>query len=152
VDKKFEGYKTMTNTKVIIEAVVAIMMVAGTAIGVVAYRVFAQKRRQLAECYRTTGEVIDVKDHPGGEYGPKRHPVVKFMAENGEAVIFESSFGAENWNVKRGDQLMVAANRHNPSDAQVVNFAAQWGKPLLLMIIALSIIQGALILFFIFVK
>lgn len=147
-----EGYRIMMSTKVIIEAVSAIMMVAGVMIGVVAYRVFAQKRRQLAECYRTTGEVIDVKEHPGGEYGPKRHPVVKFMAQNGEAVIFESAFGSESWNVKRGDQLMIAVNRHNSSDAQVFHFAAQWGKPLLLMIIALSIIQGALILFFIFAK
>jgi Protein of unknown function (DUF3592) len=142
----------MTNTKMIIEAVFALMMVAGTAVGVVAYHVFAQRRRQLAECYRTKGEVIDVKEHPGGEYGPKRHPVVKFMAENGEAVVFESTFGAENWNVKRGDQLMIAVNRHNPRDAQVVNFTAQWFKPLILMIIASSIIEGALLLFFIFAK
>jgi hypothetical protein len=74
------------------------------------------------------------------------------MAESGQAVVFESTFGVENWNVKRGDQLTIAVNRHNPNDAQVINFTAQWGKPLLLMIIALSIIQGALILFFIFAK
>jgi hypothetical protein len=142
----------MMSTKTIIEAVSAIMMVAGVTVGVAAYRVFAQKRRQLAECYRTTGEVIDVKEHPGGEYGPKRHPVVKFMAQNGEVIVFESAFGAENWNLKRGDQLTIAVNRHNPSDAQVFHFAAQWGKPLLLVLIASSIIQGALLSFFIFAK
>jgi hypothetical protein len=142
----------MMSTKIIIEAVSAIMMVAGVAVGVAAYHVFAQKRKQLAESYRTTGEVIDVKEHPGGEYGPKRHPVVKFMAQNGEVVIFESTFGSENWKVKRGDQLMIAVNRHNSKDAQVNTFTAQWGKPLLLMLIASSIIQGALLLFFIFAK
>ena len=142
----------MTSTNMIVEAALAIMMVAGVAIGVAAYGVFARKRRQIAESYRTTGEVIDVKEHPGGEYGPMRHPVVRFMAENGEAIVFESKFGAEHWNVSKGDRLNILVNRHNSSDAQVFRFAVQWGKPLVLAIIASSIIEGAVLLFFMFAR
>lgn len=142
----------MNDMNLIIEAASAITMVAGVAIGVAAYVIFARKRRQIAESYRTTGEVVDVKERPGGESGPLRHPVVKFVAMNGAPIVFESKFGAEYWRVKKGDRLDILVNRHDSSDAEIFRFVVQWGRPLVLAIIASSLMEGAALMFFMFVK
>ncbi len=134
------------------QIVSTVLMVAGVATGVAAYRVFASKRRKIAGSYRTIGEVIDVKEHPGGEDGPTRHPVVRFKAENGEDVVFESSFGAASWRVSKGEKLNILVNRSNVQDAEVLRFAAQWGKPLVLAIIAVSLIESAMFVLFMFAK
>jgi uncharacterized integral membrane protein len=134
-----------------LQIVSAVLAVAGLAMSIGAYRMFVLKRRKIAGSYQTVGEVIDVKEHSGGEDGPTRHPVVKFKAESGEDVVFESTFGAANWRVTRGDKLTVLVSRSNVHDAEVLRFAAQWGKPLVLFIIAMSLIESALV-FFVFAK
>jgi len=86
--------------------------------------------------------VIDVKERGGGE-GPTKHPVIRYRTATGEDVTVESKFGSSNWKVKTGDRLEIVVDPDNPSDAEVVNFMAQWGLPLAFAIVALGSIIGA---------
>jgi len=127
------------------ELVASASMAGGAILGVIAYTSYTRKKAKLANSYQTVGEVIDIKQHPGGEDGPTNHPVIRFTAQNGEEVVFESKFGASNWMVAKGEKMKVAVNQSDPSDAEVVRFMAQWGKPLILGIIAVSFVEAAVL-------
>lgn len=135
-----------------IRIIVASVNMAGCVIlGVIAYTVYTRKKAKLANSYQRVGEVIDIKQHPGSEDGPTIHPVIKFIAQNGKEVIFESKYGTSNWKVTKGEKLNVVVSQSDPNDAEVVRFMAQWGKPLILAIIAASLAEGA-VLAYIFLK
>lgn len=119
-----------------------LMVVQGVVLGVVAYVFFRKRSAKLAACRRMWGDVIDVREHSGGE-GPTKHPVIRYKTERGEEVTFESRFGSSNWEIKPGDRLEILANADNPSDAEVVNFMAQWGLPIVLAIASAGSILGA---------
>ena len=105
----------------------------GVVVGLIAYVVYRRKREKLARCFKTKGVVVDIKQHGGGgEGGPTIHPVIRFRAEAGQDVLFESKYGSSNWKVKKGDSLDILVSRDNPGDAEVAAFMAQWGLPLVL--------------------
>ena len=118
------------------------MLAEGTVFGVLAYVMFRKKSAKLARCQRTWGDVIDVKEHSGGE-GPTRHPVIRYKTATGEDVTFESKFGSSNWKVKTGDRLEILVSPSNPSDAEVVSFMAQWGLSLIFAIVSIGSVIGA---------
>ena len=86
-------------------------------------------------CYKTEGEVIDVREKPGSE-ASTYHPVVKYRAATGEEITFEGPYGSSNWKVKPGDRLPLLVNRTNPNDAEVETFMAQWGLTLVFVVIS----------------
>ena len=129
------------------QIVAAFMLVEGSVFGVWAYVMFRKKSAKLALCQRTRGEVIEVKEHGGGEGGPTRHPVIRYTAINGETVTFESKYGSSNWKVKAGDWLEILVSRSNPVEAEVVGFMPQWGLPLVFGIISAASIIGAPIIY-----
>jgi len=128
------------------QIVAAIMLGEGIVSGLIAYVMFRKQSAKLALCHRTWGEVIDVKEHSGGE-APTRHPVIRYKATGGEDVTFESKFGSSNWKIKPGDRLEILVNPTAPTDAEVVSFMAQWGLPLVLAIVSAGSIIGAPVVF-----
>jgi hypothetical protein len=124
------------------QIIAGFMLAEGIAFGVLAYVKFRKKSLKLARCQKTWGDVIDVKEHSGGD-GPTKHPVIRYKAATGEDVTFESKFGSSNWKVKTGDRLEILVNPGNLSDAEVVSFMAQWGLPLIFAIVAAGSIIGA---------
>jgi hypothetical protein len=124
------------------QIIAGFMLAEGIAFGVLAYVKFRKKSLKLARCRKTWGDVIDVKEHSGGE-GPTKHPVIRYKAASGEDVTFESKFGCSNWKVKTGDRLEILVDPGNLSDAEVVSFMAQWGLPLIFAIVAVGSIIGA---------
>ncbi len=125
------------------------MLGEGIVFGLWAYVLFRKKRAKLAICHRTWGDVIDVKEHSGGE-GATRHPVIRYKTMNGEEATFESKFGSSNWKVKTGDRLEILVNRDNPSEAEVVSLMAQWGLPIIFGIVSVGSIIGAPIVYLFF--
>lgn len=124
------------------QIIAGFMLAEGIAFGVLAYLKFRKKSLKLARCQKMWGDVIDVKEHCGGE-GPTKHPVIRYRAASGEDVTFESKFGSSNWKVKTGDRLEILVDPGNLSDAEVVSFMAQWGLPLIFAIVAVGSIIGA---------
>ena len=124
------------------QIIAGFMLAEGIAFGVLAYVKFRKKSLKLARCQKTWGDVIEVKEHSGGE-GPTKHPVIRYKAATGEDVTFESKFGSSNWKVKTGDRLEILIDPGNLSDAEVVSFMAQWGLPLIFAIVAVGSIIGA---------
>ena len=124
------------------QIIAGFMLAEGIAFGALAYVKFRKKSLKLARCQKTWGDVIDVKEHSGGE-GPTKHPVIRYKAATGEDVTFESKFGSSNWKVKTGDRLEILVDPGNQSDAEVVSFMAQWGLPLIFAIVAVGSIIGA---------
>ena len=133
----------------IYQVVTAFMMVEGILFGIIAYVMFRRKSAKLAFCQKAWGEVIEVREHPrgGGDGGPIKHPVIRFVARNGETVTFESKFGRSNWEVKPGDRLEILVSPTDPADAEVMGFLPQWGIPIALGIISLGSIIGAPVLY-----
>ena len=132
--------------------VASAVLCEAAVVGVIAYVVYLRKRKKLARCYQAKGEVVDIKQHDGdGEGGPTIHPVIRFRAQTGQDVVFESKYGRSNWKVKKGDPLNILVDRAHPDDAEVVAFMAQWGLPLVLAIAS----AGSLVfapLIYVFVK
>jgi hypothetical protein len=126
------------STRMINQIVAAFMLVEGSVFGVLAYVMIRKKSAKLALCQRTRGEVIEVKEHGGGEGGPTRHPVIRYTAINGETVTFESKYG---------DRLEILVSHSNPVEAEVVGFMPQWGLPLVFGIISAASIIGAPIIY-----
>ena len=129
------------------QVVAAFMLGEGIVFSVIAYAMFRKKKAKLALCQRTVGEVIEVKEHHGGEGDPTKHPVIRYTAVNGETVTFESKFGSSNWKVKAGDRLEILVSQSNPTDAEVAGFMAQWAIPILFGIISVGSIIGAPIIY-----
>jgi hypothetical protein len=124
------------------QIVAGFMLAEGIVFGVSAYVLFRKRSAKLARCQRTWGDVIEVKEHRGGE-GPTRHPVIRYKNAAGADVTFESKFGSSNWNVKTGDRLEILVSPGNPADAEVVNFMAQWGLSLIFAIVSVGSVLGA---------
>ncbi|MBI2926967.1 MAG: DUF3592 domain-containing protein [Verrucomicrobia bacterium] len=123
------------------QIVAAFMLGEGLLFGILACLLFRKKRAKLAMCQRAWGDVIDVKEHTGGE-GPTRHPVVCYRTGTGKEVAFESKFGSSNWKVKPGDRLEVLFNPSDPSDAEVVRFRTQWGLCFIFAIVSVGSVIG----------
>jgi hypothetical protein len=128
------------------QIVAAMMLGEGVVFGALSLILYRKKHARLTLCERTWGDVVEVKEHPGSE-GATRHPVIRYRALNGQELTFESKFGRSNWPVKPGDHLAILVNRNDPTQAEVVNFMAQWGLPLVFAIVSAASIIGAPIVF-----
>jgi hypothetical protein len=93
--------------------------------------------------------VVEVKEHRRGEHATI-HPVIRFRTITGNEVTFESKFGSSNWKVKAGDRLEVLFHPDDPTEAEVVNFFAQWGLIAILGIMALGSIIMAPVVYLLF--
>jgi hypothetical protein len=132
------------------QIVAAAMLGEGIVVGTIAYVIYRRKAAKLALCYRMLGQVTDVKEHPGNEGTPLKHPVIHYTAMNGREVTFESKVGRSNWDVKRGDLLEILVSPEDPAEAEIANFMAQWAMPIVLAVAAVgSVIGGAAVYLFV---
>ncbi len=123
-----------------------LILTEGVVVGAVALGLFLRKRSQLARCHRTTGEVIEIKEHARHDDGPMRYPVIRYLDGQGEPAVFESKYGRSGWKIQPGDRLPILVHPGHPPRAEVAQFMAQWGLPCVLGLAAASSLIAAPIL------
>lgn len=130
------------------QIVAGIVLADGIVFGVLAYTTFRKTSAKLARCQRVWGNVIEVKEHKGSK-GTTRHPVIEYKTAAGEDFTFESKYGSSSREFGTGERLEILINPDDPSDAEVVNFPAQWGATLVFAIVSISSLVAAPIIYFV---
>jgi hypothetical protein len=77
------------------------------------------------------GTVVEFVRSQSDNESPTYRPVVRFNAENGQAVEFTSQFGSSSPAYRKGEKIEVFYKPSDPQDAMIKGFLSLWGGPLI---------------------